>query len=152
MRRILWGVAILCAIAFSRSFLEWAFDHFAGQGKFAFNRSSLYYILPFIAIVTYLLVRRESVETHDSGAGQLKMFAVNALLASIAVFLLWNQQGFSNMFDESDEAAYPFPYRGTVLLMSTWMAIVVILQMIATVFVAFQDARGNVYDQDEPPL
>ncbi|MGI8906272.1 MAG: hypothetical protein ACR2IE_07265 [Candidatus Sumerlaeaceae bacterium] len=152
VRRILVGLGVLCLVAFLRSFLEWLFDHTSGDSRLAFNTISLVYLTAFIMIVVYLVIRRERSESMDSGAGQLRMFALNAFLATIAVYFLWDQQGLGRMFNDAAQEAYPYPYRGTILLMATWISIAVTLQMIGTVIIALKDARTNVYDQDLEPL
>jgi hypothetical protein len=141
-------LATLCLIAFLRSFLEWAFDHMAGDGRFSFNVASLGYLVPVAAIIAFILTRKEGVESVDTGVGQLQLFALNVFLAMAVLYVVWDQQGFTAMFVEKAPESYPFPYRGTILLMTTWIGIVLTLQMIETVIVALKDARTNVYEED----
>ena len=152
MRRIAIGLAALCLIAFLRSFLEWLADRVSGSSRLAFNTVSLAYLVPLAGITTYLVMRREQSETLDSGWGQFRMFALNALLSTGAIYCLWEQQGFGLMFNEAAPESYPFPYRATIILLATWLSIVITLQMIGTVIVALKDARTNVYDHDVEPL
>jgi hypothetical protein len=149
IQRILIFLAILFMVAFLRPFLEWMFDHLDGQSRFSFNTASLLYLLPVAGIVAYLAFRPHGVETLDSGMGQLRLFAFNAFLGTLAVyFVVWDQQGFTPMFVERAPEAYPYPYHGTITLLTTWAGIVLTLQMIGTVIIALKDAKTNVYETD----
>ena len=152
VRRILFMIAFLCMVAFMRSFLEWLFDHTTGTGRFEFNALSLAYLVAFTAIVVYLIMRRVGQESEDSGAGQVRMFSFNAFLAIIAMYAIWDQQNFTPLFVETAPEAYPYPYRGSILLVTTWLGMVLTLQMVGTVIIALKDARGNVYDRDDEPI
>jgi hypothetical protein len=149
VRRILIFLAILFTVGFLRSFLDWMFDHIDGQSKLTFNAAGLLYLVPVVGIIAYLVLRRDSGASLDSGAGQLKLFAFNAFITTLLVyFVLWEQQGYTAMFMEGGQESYPHPYHGTIMLLSTWIGIVLVLQMIGTVVIALKDVQHNVYETD----
>lgn len=153
LRRILMGIALLLLIAFCRSLSEWAFDHFAGEKRLSFNLPSLAYLVISIAIAAGLLFTKVERGSYDSGMRVIKLFLTGLFLSILLVFfVIWPQQQFGDMFKPGLPESYVYPYHGVTLLLSTWLSIAITFMMLGVVFLAFKDARSNVYQDDDVPL